>query len=233
MKIKLLILFVTSAISLFPQVNEYEADPFRIVFSDNTLSVGISEDTLYTRNFTNAAEYFVDLDGDSLNEFLIIDQPNESKYMVYIYNTLDTFFLADSINSGGFEPYFTLSEEIEGIVIVAGNTAFSRYIKGDVYYLPINCFKFESGELFLINDELYDFFVSENEDLIEFIENYFDGNIKNCTTSMNILPALASAYANYINSGEPTLAHQLINKYYFCEDKEKIIREMDDLILNN
>jgi hypothetical protein len=208
---------------------------YSVTFAGSVLELKKGDNLEKEFKFINPASYSADLDNDGLEDFLVTDRlPGKSSDMftMYIFNTIDSFYITDSIHSGYTEPYFTTSNEIGEMIIVAGNEDFMYLEAEESGFLPINCYKYESGEILQINDELYDIFITENEGLIEYIDEYFVSNVKNCYNTERIISAIASAYANYINAGEPTLAHQLITNYYFCDNKDKFVNELNALTYN-
>ena len=96
--------------------------------------------------------------------------------------------------------------------------------------LPINLWKVENNELFLVNDELYEPFIFENANLIQLVEYYTSDTTKDCSTSQLYKGIIASAFTNYMNAGEQSLAAQMLKKYYMCDDIENFKQEIIDLI---
>jgi hypothetical protein len=235
MNIRYFLLIPFLLLNSFAQQNYYEYAPFSIRFEQGVMEVKNGDAVLYTHSFRNPSENGVDLDGDGIDEFLVIDQMEEDgrrQFILFIFNITESFFLVDSISSGSIEPYIIYSEEVEDYILISGNSSFMQFTGNNAEHLPVNCYKYETGEVFLVNDEIYDVFISENDELLEIIDKYFEMNARNCTSSLDIIPALSAAYANYINAGEPTLASHLITNYYYCDDKERFIKKIDDLIQN-
>jgi len=235
MKIQSFLLFIFFIISAGAQQSTYNFDPYSVVVKGTTLEISKNDILIHSKNFQNPLPYSVDLDGDNMSELLITDHYNSKGrelFTLYIYNTIDSFFLADSIFSGYIDPYFTFSEEINDLILITGNPDFVQFDYSGGMFLPINCYKFDSGEVLNINDEVYDIFIEENNELLDFIEGYFTTNAKDCSGSKNIISAIASVYANYINAGETTLANHLISNYYYCDDDISFMKKMNELILN-
>jgi hypothetical protein len=232
MNIKYFLLIPFIIINLYSQQNRYDFEQFSIIMDGKTMVVNEDDKIIWTYIFQNPTEYIIDLDGDDLHEFLVVDQFDEKGRMnhyFYVFNTVDTFFLVDSVNSGIIEPYIIYSEELEDYIIVAGNHLFFE-ISENPEYLPLDCYKYETGELLQVNDEIYEIFLDENVDLLEIIDRYFQVNEDNCSSTKNIKSLLSSAYANYINAGEPTLASQLISNYYYCEDRQEFQNKINELL---
>jgi hypothetical protein len=232
MKILYYLLFSLLFINVYAQQGSSEAKPFDVKFRNGIMEVSAGEKIVEKFTFRNPSENYIDLDDDGIDELLIIDNYEEKGkelYSLYLFNLIDTFFLADSISSGITEPYIIYSEEIEDYVIVTGNPFFLEFTGGDAEFLPVNCYKYETGEVFQINDEIYDVFITENEPLFDFISRYSRTG-KDCEASRNIISAIASAYANYINAGEPTLASHLVTEYYYCDDKDEFIAKLNEII---
>jgi hypothetical protein len=209
----------------------FTSELFKIILSDNHLIV---KDTIgnvvYTGEFLNPDAHSLDLDGDGTDEFLIKDvfeKDSSQEYFFHVYNLIDTFYLAWEINSGVIDPYETFSDEIEGLIIVSGNSDFS-YLneESEIKALPINCWKFEDGELFLTNEELYDIFMTENDAHLSIL--YAD-DINDCGKSNRVKSLLASVYINYMNAGEIASAENFLKTFYLCEDLETFKEELNNL----
>ena len=228
----LLLLTLIFSLQLFSQnKREFTSDLFRIILSDNLMIVEQNDGKeIYKNPFQNPHCYFLDLDDDSLDEFLVIDQIKSGivkEYSLNIYNLLDTFYLAGEINSGVIMPYETFSGEIEGLIIVSGNTDFSYlYEVSEIKMLPINCWKFKDGEIFSVNEELYEIFITENETLLSTFD--IEG-INDYGRSKEMKSLLASIYINSLNAGEKASAENFLKTFYLCEDLEKFKEELNNL----
>jgi len=216
----------------FPQ-NEsvFTSELFRIILTDNLLLVLNNDgEEIYTKEFLNPDAYSLDMDGDGIDEFLVKDvikSGYSQEYLLYVYNLLDTFSLAAEINSGITEPYETYVGEIEGLIIVSGNPDFSYLNEGsEIKMLPVSCWKFEDGELFLVNEELYDIFIAENDAYLSVI---YAGDINDCGRSKEIKSLLACVYINSLNAGEKASAENFLKTYYLCEDLERFKEELNNL----
>jgi hypothetical protein len=200
----------------------------RLVVKDN------DGGTVYERNFSNPHDYTVDLDGDSVNEYIVIDSTgiaNLPSFTIYIFNTIDQFALVDSIESGITQPYDTYSNEEGGEIIVTGNEAFEEFYDGKSdLFLPINCWKYDSGQIFQINDDIYDLYISENDDMISYLDSYYENGNYDCKNITSFKTAVAAVYANYVNAGEVTLASQFIKKYYPCTDVDMFLQKINQVL---
>ena len=174
--------------------------------------------------FDNPRDYAVDLDGDSVDEYIVIDSTsftNLPSYTIYIFNTIDQFVLVDSLESGITQPYNTFSNEEGSEIIVTGNKGFEEFWDGKSdLFLPINCWKYDSGQVYGINNDIYDLYITENDDLISYLDSYYENGEYDCKNINPLKSAIAAVYANYVNAGEVTLASQFIKKYYPCEDSD-------------
>ena len=178
--------------------------------------------------FNNPHDYAVDLDGDSVDEYIVIDSTGTltlPDYTMYIFNTIDNFSLMDSIRSGNTEPYDVFSNEEGSEIIVSGNKNFEIFDDGknDVF-LPINCWKYDSGQLYLINDDIYDLFIKENDEISDYLDSFYESDDYNCSIARQVKSAIAAVYANYVNAGEVTIASQFIKKYYTCDDLDTFLK---------
>ncbi len=214
---------------------ELETDLFTFTFIGDSLTVqDTSGEQIYSKKFLNPFGYLADLDGDGNNEFLVRDSSitlnDQFIYELYIYNVLDTFYLAGEINSGTTQPYESESGEIEGLIIVTGNTDFVYLNENSEYVsLPLNCWKFEEGEIYSINNEVYDLFTNENNNILSTLENIPSEDKNDCDSTSNVKSLVASAYINYLNAGENALASNLISTYYPCEDASRFREELESI----
>jgi hypothetical protein len=234
-KLLFLILFILiSAGNSFSQ-QLFTFDLFTAQLEDSTLIVkdngGV---TIFEMAFNNPHDYTVDLDGDSVDEYIVIDSSGTTDfpdYTIYIFNTIDAFTLADSIRSGTTEPYDMFSNEEGGEIIVTGNPDFESFSQDDSdTFLPINCWKYDSGQIYLVNDDIYDLFIQENDEIIDYLDSFYESGEYNCEITKQIKSAIAAAYANYLNAGEVTLASQFIKKYYLCSDINDFIKNINQIL---
>jgi hypothetical protein len=223
----------------FPQnKTELATDLFTFTFDNNFLVVKNNNgEEIYSKEFQNPFGYLTDLDTDGNDEFLVKDQiiaDSVTEYLLYVYNLLDSFYLAGVINSSVVDPYETTSEEMEGLIIISGNPAFSYLNENSEFRsLPLNCWKFLEGEILSINNELYEIYINENGNILLTLDSFVADNKKDCDTSLKLKSLIASAYINYLNAGENSIASNLFKTYYFCDDVDKFRQELDDLFLSS
>lgn len=230
--------------TIFSQTNNYNPDSLSIEIKNSELKIRSANSIIYEKKFDHPTGFFADLDEDGLNEYLVIDSSSINNFpffTLYVFNTIDSLYLVDSIKSGSTAPYlFNISSdennpnEAGKTIIVTGNYLFDQFnLDKENIFLPVNCWLYEGSSLFLINDEVYDFFLNENDSIINFIEEYFSSHPENCSSSENVKSAIASAYANYLNAGEKSIASQFLKKYYLCDDIEQFKIKLNSLIKND
>jgi hypothetical protein len=234
MKFLILVTFLLFTLILNAQDRNYQFTEFQIFINGNKVTVLTETDSLiFERTFNNLNESTFDLDADGNSEFIVfeIDSLLHSGYIIYLFNTLDEFFLIDSILAGITEPSIIISGEINFPVINCGNPDFEIFFSDNSEnYEPINLWKFEQGELYLANEDVYEIYLKENENLIEYINGELGNNNINCESVKPHISAIASVYANYINAGEVSTAVKLIKKYYPCKDLENFQQTIDELL---
>lgn len=235
-KLFFLILCLLSFSAAFSQ-RAFTFDMFTAQLHDSLLTVKDNGDQIvFEMTFNNPHDYTVDLDGDSVDEYIVIDSAGTSDlpdYVIYIFNTIDEFSLADSIHSGTTEPYDTFSNEEGGEIIVTGNADFESFNGADSdseIFLPIDCWKYDSGQIYLINSDIYDLFIQENEEIIDYLDSFSESGEFTCDMSRKNKSAIAAAYANYVNAGEVTIASQFIKKYYLCDDIDDFIKNINQIL---
>ena len=225
MKKVLILFFLFLTIPLIAQKSVYDYHSYSLK-TDSQSVKALSNDgnLIYQKIFFHPEDYITDLDSDGVNELVVIDyleNNNRKFYTLFIYNTIDTFYLADSIYSGSVKPYEDYSEDINGMVYVTGDTRFDTFnTDSTISFLPVNCWKFEDGAVFLANASVYDVFMNENDLVLQTIDDYYDTDGRTCSTTHKIQGAIASGFINYYNTGEHTVANQFLKKYYLCNDAE-------------
>ncbi len=215
------------------QERKYIFDSFNAHFNGVNLEVFKNNKPVFQKEFNDPHEFVSDLDSDGVNELLVIDsfkRQNGIFYTLYIFNTVDSFYTADSIYSGSMEPYQIASGEAGGTLIITGEAKFDVFNKDDDEpFIPIECWKYENAQLYPVNDDVYDIFISENENLIETLDSYLETNHADCSNMGKLKPIIASIYFNYLSAGDKSLAYQFIKKYYPCSDIADFIKTINEL----
>src|SRR5690554_6622051 len=94
-------LFIFNCISYSQSDLSFNTELFHVFSENNLLKVeNENGEIIYSKNIFNPFFNKSDLDGDGVDELLINDINDSSEYTLYIYNLLDTFYLASEINSG-------------------------------------------------------------------------------------------------------------------------------------
>ncbi len=231
----LLILFVVMNLDVYSQEKVFNFNSFKVEITNSQLNeYNKDKQVVYTKYFRSPHDFALDLDGDGTYEYLVSDSYTDSGktfYVLYVFNTFDSLSLADSIMSGLVEPYEINSTETGGPIIVSGNPNFdSLNIDSEDVFLPINCWSYKNGKLSLINNLLYKIFEKQNEDIIDYIDNYYLTNKSDCKSASKIKAAIAAGYVNYIHSGDKILARQFIRQYYHCDDSAAFQQLLDNLL---
>jgi hypothetical protein len=230
-----LLFLLLFSLNLFAQSDTLNFDNYYLTLRDGLLEVSGNDGQLfYHKEFMNPSFYTYDLNDDGNDEFLILDSTTNNdkpSYTLYIFSTVNSFSFIDSIISGAMEPFETNSEDIGGTIIVTGNTDFNQFDQNDEnYFLPINCWRYDDSAIFLVNGEVYKAFINENDNILNFLDDYFSGNTKDCSASTFLKGAIAAAYANYLNAGEKSIASQFLKNYYLCEDIDQFKQKLNELI---
>jgi len=214
------------AIPIFAQNGVYDYHSYTLKIDGNVIKAfSNNNNLLFQKKFFFPEDYLTDMDSDGVNELVVVDyieKNNRKFYTLFIYNTIDTLYLADSIYSGSVKPYEEFSEDINGMVYVTGDTRFDTFnTDSTISFLPVNCWKFEDGAVYLANASVYDVFLDENDLVLQTLDDYYDSEGRTCETSRRIQGAIASGFVNYYNAGEHTVANQFLKKYYLCSNIEE------------
>jgi hypothetical protein len=232
-KIVFLLIFFP-AIMVSAQNEIYDYGNYFLRMEGSSLKAFREDSSLfYEKQFSNPEYFAADLDSEGVNEFIIIDyrlSNGKKDYSLFVYNTADSLYLADSVNSGSTEPYQVFSKELNTILLVTGNPVFDLFNTVDsLSYLPLNFWKFEEGNLYLANASIYDLYINENANIIDMIEEYYLQNGRSCESTEKIKGAIASGFVNYYEAGEKSFASQFLKNYYFCSD----ISDFKDFLLKS
>lgn len=231
----IIIFFAFVNLSALSQKDTVVFDSFLVIFNDNFISIEKENNLiLYQKQFTKPYHYTVDINGDSKLELIVVDSVfsnGKINFYFYLYSVRDKFTLIDSIFSGAYYPFLSYAEEISSIIIQTGNPEFEIFNKTEhTSLLPINVWKLEDDKILLVNDEVYEPFLFENENLIRLLNFYLVDSTFECKDLMNYKGIIASAYTNYILAGELSLSENFFNKYYNCNDKMGFKKQILDLI---
>jgi len=242
MKLFLYLFLIFAVTDLFPQEDSTKVDStsvdfdnFTVKLNDNLLQVYSNEGSLmFSQKFENPVFTTADLDSDAVDEYILIDYKildQKKDYTVFVYNTIDTFYCVDSIRSGFYEPYVFYSDEVKGNVIIAGIPGFNEFNLGKTdISMPLNIWQYNENGIALINDQIYNLFLSENESVVDYLDAYFDSNVKNCNSSEQVNNIVAAGYANYKNAGDVSIASQFLLKYYLCTDIDNFKKKIEKLL---
>lgn len=229
------IAFLLSQITLTAQADTTFFNSYIVLVDVNFMKVEDAKgQSVFQKQFYRPYEYLADIDADQFDELIVVDSiitDRKLSFAIYLFSGEDNFKLIDSIYSGSFFPFISYSEEIESMIIETGIPEYAVFNQTtNLVSLPINLWKVENNELFLVNDELYEPFIFENSNLIQLIDYHTLDKPIDCSTSQTYKGIIASAFTNYMNAGEQSLATQMLKKYYMCDDIENFKQEIIDLI---
>lgn len=236
---KTLALFIITLVSLntaAAQDSTYTVEDFNIKFTNGLMTVSDSvQQTVYTRQFDNPKAFLLDLDQDGLPEFLVNDaakQDGATYYTLYVFNTVASFYMNDSLYSGMLEPYSIYPDEYDNVVLVTGSPDYdSLYTPGSgIVFSPLVCWSVTDSSLSIINDKLYDTFINENEKIVSYIDSVFKTDKPECESTELVKQALAALYANFYSASESVLAEQALKRYYKCGNAEKFRDTLKNLL---
>jgi len=235
MKKILLIIFLFLFINIPAQTDEYSFGSFTIRLENKSLiALDSLNQIVFTKSCLNPTLTLTDLDRDGTDEMILIDSTStfdQPDYHLFIYGFGNNIFLIDSVYSGVIQPFETEFAELDGTVLITGDARFNIFNQADKqYYLPIKCSMYDGLKMVLVNDILYDIFMEENEIILGSINDYINVNGKNCNSAEALLPEIVAAFVNYSNAGENSSASQLINNFYYCENKDELINKINTIL---
>jgi hypothetical protein len=231
----LVFIFILLQANLIAQIDSTFFNSFLVLTEDNLMKIEASTGSLiYQKQFYKPYEYLANIDGDQFDELIIVDSimvDDNLSFTIYLFSGEENFQLIDSILSGSFFPFISYSAEINSMIIETGISDFDKFNQtSEVSSLPINLWKIENDELLLVNDDLYEPFIFENANLVQLLDFYAHEKGFSCSTSQFYKGVVVSAFTNYINAGEQSLATNMLKKYYLCDDIELFKQEIIDLI---
>lgn len=220
--------------SIYPQTDTtFNFDLFTIKLSDKTLQVlNPADKVLFQQKYNNPIASTSDLDADGIDELIISDYLEKSAkkdYILYVYSTIDSFSGSEVIYSGYFEPYITFAEEIQKNIIISGDSSLNFLNNDSELFYPLICREYDEGSFVIVNNEMYDLFISENDNIIEYLDEYFRLNNPDCNSVHKIKNAVAAGYINYLSAGEITLADHFFKNYYPCNDSLEFKKLLDKI----
>lgn len=219
---------------IYPQADTtFNMDLLTINLSGNILEVkNPADNILFQHTFNHPSASTSDLDGDGIDELLITDYLEKSEkkdYIFYVFSMMDVISQAE-IYSGYFEPYVIFSEEIQKNIIISGDSTLNYLNQGSEIFYPLICREYQDGYFVNVNNDLYDLFISDNENIIEYLDNYFKSNRRDCASGVNIKNAVAAGYINYLSAGEITMANHFFQNYYLCDDSLEFKEILNNLL---
>lgn len=212
----------------------FSIDLLKIEIDGGNLKVkNPAEKVIFSQKFNAPSVITNDLDSDGVEELIVIDNylvNNKKEYTLYTFSTVDSFYLAATVNSGYLEPYIQSSEEISADIIITGLPEFNFLNDSapDIFY-PLICWRYDNGQLFNDDIELYDIYLNENDAITDFLDDYYETNSKNCTATLKVKNAVASVYLNFLSADEEIMANQFIKNYYFCDDYATFKSKLDSI----
>lgn len=232
--ILIIILFFSQSF-LISQTDTIVLNSYSVLSSGNFISIENADGKIVLqKQFLNPNIYASDVDSDGLDELIVVDSLTSEKassYVLYLYSTLDGLSLIDSIFSGSFFPVVSYSDEIESTIIITGNPEFEKFNStGENDFLPINTWKLDDDNLFLLNEELYEPFLNENANLVQILQEIISSKKMDCETSISNKGLISAVFTNYLNAGEQALAAQALKNYYVCPDIEQFRKEILEII---
>lgn len=193
--------------------------------ADNVLYLYDSDKTVVeTKTFHNAEDYLEDLDGDGIDELLIVDaetKNNNPVFTIYVYAWDEGLYLVDSIYSGQTEPFVTFNEEVNANVIISGIPELDSLLYNKTEnppFTPSHFHTFDGDTLINVDFDLYNTYFDANSTIITYIENLFQEDSVTCANSHAMISEIASIYINYIHAAEYSLANQFLKENYVCPD---------------
>lgn len=192
----------------------------------------IQGNEFYSKQFSRPELFEIDLDSDGNNELIIIDSSvvnGLNIFETFVYSTLDTFYLVDSVLSALIPPSIYYSEETESFILTGGDSDFLKFINSAEEFpsVPVSVWKYEEGELFNINDEVYELFIITNENLIKILDNFEPIINEDCTETKKFTSVIVSIYVNFMRANETSNSQQFMKKYYLCPELSKIFNTLN------
>ncbi len=221
----LLVLSTSAMAQENPAIHNIQGDTLFVMDAEGVI--------LDFRVFSQPEYFYYDLDSDDADELIVIDKSARDStiwYVVFVFELNEGFFLADSVTSGFAEPVIEFSEELNSLVITAGNPDFDALFPNSDEQIsyPIQFWVYTGVEFLNVNTDIYNFFLEFNEVLEKMLEEREGFENPGCEFSQANKRLIAAIYINLRHAFEDTLAEQFLMKYYNCPDRaefKKIIEQ--------
>ena len=186
-------------------------------------------------HFHSPELYRLDLDGDDIEEIVIIDnnlKENAPDYTLYIFSTDEGLELADSLYSGRLEPIIEFSEELNATLLCTGIHQLDSllFLTGqDTIITPRKYSLYDGSEIINVSNDLYSLYLTQNDALLDDYPNLVENGTMDCAEGDKVLSLIFTVYYNYIQAGEQSLANNFLATYHSCPKFSKLKRLLDSL----
>lgn len=195
-----------------------------------------SGEVIYNKFFKSVSNsFFLDFNADGNYELYIETEEkmnDETFYTCYFFNVSDSVFLIDSIASGVTKPYHEFSNELNSLYLVTGDSFIDSVItltKNKLLITPKIFWLYDGNEFFSIEEEMYDNYMAENEDIITMLNDFRNVIKDDCQIARSYRGLLITVFMNYIFAKENVLAHKFVENYYRCSEFKEIIKNLSEI----
>jgi len=214
--------FICFLVLIIPEIRGQSLDDVNILINKDSTSVTVkySGQTLSIDGLSSPKILGAELNNDDKSELIVTSKNKQSgltTFSAYILNLYDSLYVIDSVKSGVLEPFMTYSDEISSNLLIIGYPELdSLNLANGTSYSPLNVLMYDGSKLYSANDEVYNIFIVETEELTGILDS--KPIITDCQFSREHSSLIASIYINYVNAGELSLATMFLKNYYLCTD---------------
>ncbi|NUN07874.1 MAG: hypothetical protein HUU54_01730 [Ignavibacteriaceae bacterium] len=191
---------------------------------------------IFSRDFKSVSNsFFLDFDADGTDELYIEESEiknSETFYSCYFIRTLDSVYLIDSIGSGVTRPYHEFNEDLNSLVLVTGDAYVDSLItlsRNKLLVTPKVYWLFDGTEVFSVDEEMYDVYMAENDDLMILLNDFKKAVKDDCRLSDNYRGIIITVFINYLFAKEQVLAYRFIEEFSDCREIKDILDKLTEI----
>lgn len=189
---------------------------------------------IYQKKFFNPNLVFYDLDGDGIDEAVVIDsvESNErTSFSIYVYSFFPKFEFCDSINIGKYAPEFYDLNSEAGYFIKVYDDRFENMFGSTFPLLPILFYNLVDKTLMLDSEYSYEEYENEIDNLLNLLDDAKHGfDCNDFNARKDIQKIIGVIYADLIYMNRTFDLTKFVQQNYPCTDANELIEELRNIL---